>query len=451
MTLSLFTIFVLFIILGVSNHVGKINLIYLYTYVITFQTITLDFGLQITPERLVALFMIGNIMLNPWQYKINQSIISFITYATFISVIMAFFLPEYSSQFPLLRGKLRWLFQLLYLIIAFAPIVFFVNHINNLDTIKKVINIFIISCTTQAILSLVQLSSYKFLGIDPFPLDLYNPLREDTNIAEFTFKQFDIFRVCALGGEPKNLAYTMCFGIIFLINKIYLLKHSYWEYILVTLMILVIFLTWSTQGLFLLGIIFLISPLIVFLIRPKRSITPMLKTFMLILISTVIIQQTGLTDLLIYRTIDRISQDSKTAGAYGIEDFDAIIIAFLNNNPFFALLGTGLGNVHFHSRAYIPKELLYYTEKSVYVSKKGIIRLVSEVGIVGLFLYTRIYLQAIHKLIPKPRNKTMTNDNLYISTITITALIIYFIASDGPPYNYFYLALVLAQYKISIA
>jgi hypothetical protein len=57
----------------------------------------------------------------------------------------------------------------------------------------------------------------------------------------------------------------------------------------------------------------------------------------------------------------------KKTGA--IEDFNQTIYNFLDDNRGFLVLGTGMGNVHFWSADYIPREFKYYMHNSVYVAK----------------------------------------------------------------------------------
>ena len=89
--------------------------------------------------------------------------------------------------------------------------------------------------------------------------------------------------------------------------------------------------------------------------------------------------------LLAERTVDRIDQNG------AVEDFDLAILDFFKARPEYLVLGTGLGNAHLYAGPYVQPEFQSYTEGNVFTAKPQYLRIVSELGIVGLLLFLAWY------------------------------------------------------------
>lgn len=70
-----------------------------------------------------------------------------------------------------------------------------------------------------------------------------------------------------------------------------------------------------------------------------------------------------------------------------IADFDAVVLDFLEAEPLRALLGVGLGNVHFYADAYLSPYFREFAGGTSFVADSGWLRLTSELGLVGLGLF----------------------------------------------------------------
>ena len=126
----------------------------------------------------------------------------------------------------------------------------------------------------------------------------------------------------------------------------------------------------------------------------------------------------------------------------------APILSYLNDNPFRIITGFGLGNVHFYTREYIPKDLKYYIDKSVFVSKKGMIKIITETGVIGLFIFFRGLVLPLRKF-SKFGKITLKEINKNATIVAFVFICLnFFIACDGPFYLVLVLSVILAINKI---
>lgn len=70
-----------------------------------------------------------------------------------------------------------------------------------------------------------------------------------------------------------------------------------------------------------------------------------------------------------------------------VEDFDRAVLGFLQEEPGYLLTGVGLGNAHLYANEYLPTFAIPYAADTAFVAKSGYLRLISEVGLVGLALF----------------------------------------------------------------
>jgi hypothetical protein len=84
-----------------------------------------------------------------------------------------------------------------------------------------------------------------------------------------------------------------------------------------------------------------------------------------------------LTDLAAGRTVERLE----------LEDFDQAISQFLIHEPEWAMLGVGLGNAHLYADKYLTDETAAYAVGTAFRAKMGLLRILSELGVLGLVLW----------------------------------------------------------------
>ncbi|MEO5907508.1 MAG: hypothetical protein ABIQ11_12330, partial [Saprospiraceae bacterium] len=198
-----------------------------------------------------------------------------------------------------------------------------------------------------------------------------------------------------------------------------------------------IFFSFSTQAYLILAIntvfIFILL-LIKFGIFKKVFI---LYTIVLIGITIVIVQNKFVNMVFQARVLERIEETGV------VEDFNVTIITFLTDKPQYLLLGTGLGQVHFFAQEYIPRQFKYYMRNNVFVAKAGLLRIVSETGLIGLVLFLSIIIYLLIRL-----HQFRNLDSRYFIGLSMVFLVVvfldYWITSDSSPYFIFSLVLGFA-------
>lgn len=441
--------FIIFTSVVVLTAINKKNLAYLYAFFLPFFGIIYEVGLQVNPEKLVSMYMLVFMLMFPKKFFYNKENLSYIGFAILSTTLLSFSLPEYADEFPILRGKLRWVFQIIYMILSFAPLHYIPCVLKTYSDIKKITLFFIFSCLINAIMGITQYATYKLTGVDIFPMSLFMGT-ELRDTALYDWGNLRIMRVCGLGGEPKNLAYTMVTGFVVLYSFI-LSGGRYkmsWSIIAILIICICLFLTLSSQGIILLGFALIFCPIIMMIVKRKATIRGLFATIFVVMAGWYIWNFTVAGKLLQLRTVERFTEKGVGTGAKGIEDFDEIILSYLNDNPFRIITGFGLGNVHFYTREYIPKDLKYYIDKSVFVSKKGMIKIITETGVIGLFIFFRGLVLPLRKF-SKFGKITLKEINKNATIVAFVFICLnFFIACDGPFYLVLVLSVILAINKI---
>jgi O-antigen ligase len=128
------------------------------------------------------------------------------------------------------------------------------------------------------------------------------------------------------------------------------------------------------------------------LMKSQGRTTPIRKTLALWLVSIVVlliawIYYIGATESPTTNPIlSQLFWDQVVARGL-IEDFDVAIWDFLFDNPTALLVGVGLGNAHLYADQYLEPEFAAYAQGTAFVAKSGYLRVLSELGLVGLCLF----------------------------------------------------------------
>jgi O-antigen ligase len=99
-----------------------------------------------------------------------------------------------------------------------------------------------------------------------------------------------------------------------------------------------------------------------------------------------------------------------------------------------------MGNIHFWAADYIPRQFAYFMTNSVFVAKAGFLRILSELGILGLLLFLAAFGYAGWKLYKINRIRPSAVQGIVLGFLFL-ALIDYFVTSDASPYYIFALML----------
>lgn len=411
-------------------------LLFLYPASLPFFGVIAEIGVQITPFLIISLGMLLAMAIRTIPTRSPKILLPFLIYTLLITIFMSFFLPDSVMNYPLLRGQLRWLSQIIMLILIYLPIVFYVSMKPTAKEIFTAMDIFIFTMVFLCFTGIIQLIIFKHSGNDPFPINLFAGETKDQEFRSALSRisrNVKILRMSSLGGgEPKHFGYSCVVAFSLHILKMiftppkrkkrFLLNLS----IAVLLMICVI-LTLSTQAYLVLGVCILFTFIFVARFFGFRRLKTWYFLMALSLGIIFLIRNEYINRLLEARLYERLE-------ATGIiEDFNLTIIDFLKDQPWFLIGGTGLGNVHFWAGEYIPKEFQYYMKDHIFVAKAGFLRIMSEQGIIGLLLFLIIPFLLLIRLNKKLRISKMSLNYIAYCFLLIT-IINFIVTSDSPPY-----------------
>ena len=415
----------------------KNSLLNLYVFFIPFFGLMYDIGISLTLDRVFSLFMLLVMFYDNSIYKISKKLITFlifIFYSFMITLVLSQTLPDTVNLFPPLRGMYRYLGQIIMWSLQFIPVFFIVRYLKDREQIIKLFKVLILSCFILSLIGLFQYLFYHHFGYDILPVGV---LQEDaTRSGMFSFESLNIFRVSSLGGEPKHFAYSLSIvlPIIILLNYLKILKS---KIIFMLIMLVNLILTFSTQG----YIIFVLNMFIVFfLLWYFKGLKKKFFLYSLISVCAVVIffvLNPFLFQLIKLRSIDRLL-DPSVVGAHSIiEDFNEAVIEFIKENPYWSIIGVGLGNIHLYAQEYIP-DYAWYMIDNVFVAKSGFLRLLSEVGLIGLFLFLISYLKPLVALSKLAKNYDLA---LFMVIVSIYSLIDFALTADGPTHIFLFLGI----------
>ena len=264
---------------------------------------------------------------------------------------------------------------------------------------------YVLSCLLLAIVGFIQLTIWYATGKDPMPIgfigSLLTPSSIDIRSGMFYFEDKNVYRMSSLGGEPKNLGQGVALGLLILIwgyvNNVRILNNG--TKVVAFLLFTALFFTQSTSAFISFAVGFF--GLIAFSSNAsKKSISILVKLGFWLIIAFILLIFFGnsllnfsVLDLIEIRTITRAS----TSETGYLDDFDAAIVDYLRSDQLAILFGSGLGNVHLFADRFLPEEVATYAGGTSFTAKSGIIKIVSEVGLIGLTLFRFFLLSNLEK------------------------------------------------------
>jgi hypothetical protein len=249
-----------------------------------------------------------------------------------------------------------------------------------------------------ALLGWFQLGVWVVTGEDPLPIGIIPELLgadpEHTRSAFFLSGESLVYRMSSLGGEPKHLGAIMVAGL--LIMQLYWIvaqsRISPKQLGLYAFIAASAAATVSTTALYLwmVGTIVLtgiVTPFFALGYSTRIAATFTVSAVMLVGVVALVLaigaaQGEGSFVASVIRTIT-------VEREFGvIEDSDEGILQYLLANPARAVLGSGLGNIHLYADTYLAPVVAQFASGTAFVAKAGYLRILSELGIVGLLILT---------------------------------------------------------------
>lgn len=250
-------------------------------------------------------------------------------------------------------------------------------------TTLKVINIFVISILFLAFFGLLQEFIYLLTNFDIFPMrkDFFNP------VYGITDKMYGFVRITVGIGEPKQVAKYLNLGLSCLLFIPSLIKINKFRLASMIVIILSILFTFSTTG----YIILFVQLMIYFINRFKQNIKLLILVSLSFLSIFIIIFVN--TDFFMDKIIYLVSLGDIPF----LENTDSATVKFLINNPWYSLLGVGIGNIVSYAYMYAPSGSLYINN-APYTLRRGIIKNLAEGGLIGSCLINYVFLYFIKNI-----------------------------------------------------
>jgi hypothetical protein len=417
------------------------RLLLCYVFFVPWIGLQSNIGLTLSIDRMIAviilLVILGRVGLD--------ALVGFGVFLLYVfgdTVVQSIELPGSAKDYPPLQGEYRWLFQLVIWGLYLAPAMY-AARLANAELVTRAYRVLLGSVAVLSMLAIVQFVVFYATGVDLFPIGILGPSGE-MHAGMFDSASFmggRVFRPCALGGEPKHLAYSIALALTVLLADAMwrgpLGLSSRRRMGLAALFVAALVLAFSTQGFALVVANVVIVVGVTLWTRPRGKFR-MMKPF--IAIAAILAAGAfipGLRDVVADRTVGRVSE----SGA--IEDFNLAVWAWLREHPAKAILGVGLGNVHLYAAPFVPMEVRHYMLDGVFVAKSGLLRLISELGIVGCGLFLYALIGPLARLVRRDRSSVGRLTPMHVAFASCV-LLDYCMSADGPMYVFLTAGLTLA-------
>lgn len=381
-----------------------------------------DFGLTISAYQLVllplCLITLARTMQPGWRsapIAAGGLLLAFVLYVVVRSELQIGFLPDASVGGSALRGPAaRGIIQIVLFLFVISPVWLMASMVRRADQLQAFWRTYIISAIVLALIGWVQLILWYGTGTNPLPVGIVSSLLGGSDAflrqGSFDFASLAIYRMNSLAGEPRNLGVALVFAMLLIQAAALTLRRPpvlqlalAWLFLLVSTVA-----TYSTSA----ALVWVIGSAVqlpagwLFGARIRRSPLSIGAALAVVALPIGLAIAAGeargipVLQLLSERTVQRLDE----SGA--IEDFDLAILDFLKDQPEYAVAGVGLGNAHLYATPYLNPLFALYAEGNVFTAKTAYMRLISEVGVIGLLLflawYTRLVVVAGQALRSKP-------------------------------------------------
>lgn len=393
------------------------GMLYATIALLPWQGLDFDVGLRLTASRVLlgvlCVVGLGRLLTHRvprGTFPVSGAMIAIGLYAVLLTLLRLPFLPEASVAGGLLRGPMvRSIVQCIYfLAVAGGGMLVVPLYLREVEDFRRAGRCYLVSLVVLAALGCVQLALWYGTGWNPLPLGLVTRWGEDRSLliqGSFVFGDVQLNRMNSLGGEPKDLGQSLMVGLFF-IQALWLThpdpalaRRLRAPWLLLFLSMLLTFSTsamcvWpvgSLAQLFLRGVF--VRRAAPGAIRAGMDLRGVVGLLLFLAVALAGMPRDfgkgmKLGDLLASRTMERLE----------LEDFDQAISQFLARQPDWLPFGVGLGNAHLYADRYLADTAAEYAQGTAFRSKSGTLRLLSELGVAGLLLWTVAVSSQMRKL-----------------------------------------------------
>ncbi|RLA52871.1 MAG: hypothetical protein DRR42_06410 [Gammaproteobacteria bacterium] len=304
----------------------------------------------------------------------------FIFYVVLITAVNTLILDEttvYKMIGGFFKNEGRILFQLMFFAITMNLIFIPLLVIRSASDAITSLRIFLYALVFLGLLGVVQYVVFHLVGFDLFPIQNI----DGTTRSGFVLGIRDtVFRVNSIAGESKHLAVAMVFGItILLLCKMNNFKIVKYENTILIMFLFNLLSSFSTTG-----IVWASIALVMLIII--RGVFEWKSILLVLCVSAI-----GITSFFNLSEVNR-SAVEKQAKRSGFEVQDETILEYFIDQPFHAITGVGLGNIHHYSVKYFPPSFPLFRNRP-YKANSGVLYMLADFGLIGMcLLYIPIYL-----------------------------------------------------------
>jgi len=409
------SITVIFVLIGIFLALTKPKLLlYAMVFFVGWHSVFVDIGFTITAYRLIIVIfwlclpVYLSLRKHDSTLKFPPSIkwlFAFVSYTIAVTLIAWFFIPEiYIAGFA--RGEGRWIFQIAMLLITISPALLPLIFFKKIEDVKTAGKVFIVSTAILCIIGWVQSLAFYLHGIALFPIPVEGLLGDIRRIITVDMFGVTFHRMHSLGGEPRDFSMTVAVAIILLlIARMGGYGKFKFSNLLLIFFLMSLFMSLSTSGVVVLAMglaLIIILPFFTSKQRFKLAFKPIATVVAITALLFGAIVSVGILPLDIMKDI----LWERTFARTPIELFDAATLRFLSAHPQHGLFGMGMGNMHLYVRDYLVQYGLYNPEAAwvvpmahdiIFVPLSGYLKLLSEIGIIGLILFLGAYLSPIRR------------------------------------------------------
>lgn len=280
--------------------------------------------------------------------------------------------------------------QVAWLLLRFAPLLLLPAVLSRREEATALVRVFLVSLTVLAAVGWLQLGVWSATGVDVTPIGVVeNLLGGDVGLRQGAFTAFGgrVLRMSSFGGEPKALGQSLAVGLLMLQGIVWLRSRgrrillALWLFLFLAMLV-----TFSTSALYVWAGGTLVLAGYLLLTQSGGRARAAVYGFGLLGLCGLTLA-TGLAVVGVDPGAAVEVLEARTVGRRIVPDFDLAVLQFLRDQPAWGVVGVGLGNVHAYATAYLPEFALPYAEGEIFVAKSGYLRLLSEVGLIGLALF----------------------------------------------------------------
>ncbi len=303
-------------------------------------------------------------------------IIFFVAYAILLTILFLFLVPEGDKHRVVggyFKNEGRFIYQILFFLITINLVLWPIFVIKDEEQLYKIFKIIATAGLVLTVAGIFQDLSIKLLGFNPFPI--HRPTGFDyeggTLYVEGAASRQ---RINSLAGEPKHLAIAIIVAFTsILLHRLNGLKIFRYDFAILVAFLLCLVETYSATGYIWYGVVMMVV-LFLYSFRVSKNIIAL-------------IVASAITLLIAYFSTngEPAPYIVKTINKTGLEIQDEAVFKYFRDNPFMAISGLGLGNIHFYAVNYLPRGFPLFHD-TPFKGNTGFFFLLGDLGLIGLIM-----------------------------------------------------------------